>query len=133
MKIKKLMYVKMENGDIHFLYVKNHRLYEYEHDCSKTVITNKSFEIANKSVNDIEDCDDYIPFLYNSIIENSLMCCVHKSNIYMLSYSYDDILVILSIFNDDEQKFNEIISIDKNKLKEKEDYNIVKEIIKRFL
>lgn len=125
MKIKKLMYVETKNGDVHFLYVKNHKLYEYEHDCPKV--------ISNKSFNDVQDCDDYIPLLYDIEIVNSLMCCVHKSNIYMLSYSYDNTLVILSIFNADDQKFNEIISIDKNKLKEKEDYSIVKEIIKRFL
>ena len=125
MKIKKLKYVRMKNGDIHFLYVKNHKLYEYNHDCSKV--------ISNNLFNDVQYCDDCVTLLYDTPIINSLMCCVHKSNIYMLSYSYDDTLVILSIFNADDQKFNEIISIDKSKLKEKEDYNIVKEIIRRFL
>lgn len=123
MKIKKLKYVRMKNGDIHFLYVKNHKLYEY--DCSKV--------ISNNLFNDVQDCDDCVTLLYDTPIINSLMCCVHKSNIYMLSYSCDCALVSLSIFNTDELEFNEIISIDKTKLKEQEDYNIVKEIIRRFL
>ena len=125
MKIKKLKYVRMKNGDIHFLYVKNHKLYEYEYDCSKV--------ISNNLFNDVQDCDDCVTLLYDTLIINSLMCCVHKSNIYMLSYSCDCALVSLSIFNTDELEFNEIISIDKTKLKEQEDYNIVKEIIRRFL
>ena len=125
MKIKKLNYVKMKNDDIHFLYVKNHKLYEY--DCGHSKV------ISNNSFDDVQDCDDYITSLYDTSIVNSLMCCVHKSNIYMLSYSCDCALVSLLIFNVNEQKFNEIISIDKTKLKEKEDYDIVKEIIRRFL
>ena len=125
MKIKKLKYVRMKNGDIHFLYVKNHKLDEYEYECAKV--------ISNNLFNDVQDCDDCVTLLYDTPIINSLMCCVHKSNIYMLSYSCDGALDSLSIFNTDELEFNEIISIDKTKLKEQEDYNIVKEIIRRFL
>lgn len=125
MKIKKLRYIELKNGDVHFLYVKNRKLYEYECDCSK-VISNNHFD-------NVENCDDYINYLYDTSIVNSLMCCVRKSNIYLLSYSCDDTSVTLSIFNFDDLEFNEIISVDKTKLTEKEDYKIVKEIIKRFL
>lgn len=47
----------MKNGDIHFLYVKNHKLYEYEYDCSKV--------ISNNLFNDVQDCDDCVTLLYS--------------------------------------------------------------------